>query len=102
MRRLGKGPGKIRTLLAAKGVPRDVIDTVLAETAETAAGGDAALEAAMAYARRRRLGPFGTQSDDKDIQRKKAAKDLSALSRAGFPYAIAKRIIGAASIEDLA
>jgi regulatory protein len=101
LRRLDKSPGKIRNLLRAKGVDRKIIDEVLAETAVTITGEDAALEAAVAYARRRRLGPFGEQIEDADMKRKKATKDLSALARAGFTYDIAKRIVGAASIEDI-
>ncbi len=101
LRRLGKSPGKIRNLLRAKGVDRKLIDDVLADTAVTVTGDDAALEAALAYARRRRLGPFGEQSEDADMKRKKATKDLSALARAGFSYDIAKRIVSAASVEEI-
>jgi regulatory protein len=101
LRRLGKSPGKIRALLTAKGVDRALVAEALEATSETDAGGDAALAAAIAYARRRRLGPFGVQDGDKDARRKKAVKDLSALGRAGFSYAIAKRIVTAATAEDL-
>jgi len=93
LRRLGKGPGKIRALLSAKGVARDIIADVLAATALTDTDGDATFEAALAYARRRRLGPFGQQEGDADAKRKKAAKDLAALGRAGFPYDVAKRVM---------
>jgi regulatory protein len=93
MRRMGKSPGKIRTHLTAKGVARDLVDTAIAETAITIGGRDAALEAAMAYARRRRLGPFGKEIEDKDEQRKQATKDMAALARAGFSYDIAKRVM---------
>ncbi len=41
-------------------VDRSIVDKVLAETATTETGEDAALEAARAYARRRRLGPYST------------------------------------------
>lgn len=102
LRRLGKGPEKIRSLLIAKGVDRTLIAAALAATAESDSGEDAALVAAIAYARRRRLGPFGEPESDKDAKRKKASRDLSALGRAGFSYAIAKRIAHAASPEDLA
>jgi regulatory protein len=93
MRRMGKGPGKIRTLLASKGVARALVEDALAETAITENGGDAALEAAIAYAKRRRLGPFGKPPRDKDAQRAQAAKDLAALGRAGFSYDIAKQVM---------
>lgn len=93
MRRLGKSPGKIRTLLTAKGVARTLVDTAIADTAITIGGRDAALEAAVAYAKRRRLGPFGETLTDKDEQRKQATKDMAALARAGFSYDIAKRVM---------
>ena len=49
LRRLGKGPGKIRALLAAKGVDQSLVDEALADTAITASGSDAALEAARQW-----------------------------------------------------
>lgn len=93
LRRLGKGPGKIRALLMAKGVDRALVEAVLTETAISETGGDAALEAAFAYAKRRRIGPFGKQLDDKKAQRTQTQKDLAALGRAGFSYDIAKQVI---------
>jgi len=100
LRRLGKSPGKIRALLSAKGVARTLVDTAITDTAVTIGGGDAALEAAMTYVRRRRLGPFGKAIADKDERRKQATKDMAALARAGFSYDIAKRAL--AACEDAA
>jgi regulatory protein len=102
LRRLGKGPGKIRVLLAAKGVDRALVDLALEAGAVTITGEDAAFEAALAYARRRRLGPFGKDIADHKEKRAQATKDMAALGRAGFSYAIAKRIVSAASPEDIA
>jgi len=95
LRTLGKSPGKIRLLLRAKGVDRSIIDKVVAEGAISESGGDAAFEAALAYAMRRRLGPYGKdfETDDADARRKRMRKDLSALARAGFSYDIAKRVL---------
>lgn len=94
LRRLGRGPGKIKALLAAKGVPRAMIDKVLAETAETASGGDASLSAAIGYAKRRRFGVFGkAPPTDKQERLKKQTRELAALGRAGFSYAIARRAL---------
>ena len=84
LRRLGKGPDKIRALLIAKGVDRALVDLALDAGAVTPMGEDAALAAAIAYARRRRLGPFGKPLTDRDEKRAKATKDLAALGRAGF------------------
>ena len=97
LRRLGKSPGKIRALLVAKGVARALIDAALNATAITETGTDAAWEAAIAYAQRRRLGPFGDRQGDAEARRKKAAKDLGALARAGFSYEIAKRVLSGGS-----
>lgn len=102
LRRLGKGPGKIRALLIAKGVDRALVDVALDASAVTITGEDAAFQAALAYAQRRRLGPFGKEITDRDEKRAKATKDLAALGRAGFSYAIAKRIVSAATPEDIA
>ncbi len=95
LRSLGKSPGKIRAALSAKGVGRDLIATALDSTAITATGDDATLNAALAYARRRRLGPFGIQTGDAAAKRKQLSKDLAALARAGFSYDIAKQVMSA-------
>ena len=101
LRRLGKSPGKIRTLLRTKGVEQSLVEIALDASAVTVNGEDAAFTAAIAYARRRRLGPFGVQSEDAQEKRDKISKDLAALGRAGFSYVIAKRIAHAASADEL-
>ncbi len=93
LRRLGRGPGRIRVLLAAKGVPRAMIEKVLKETAETDDGQDASLDAALAYAKRRRFGAYGKMPADKEERTKKQKKELAALGRAGFAYAIARKAL---------
>lgn len=93
LRRLGRGPGRIRAVLAAKGVPRPMIERVLAETSENAAGEDVSLAAALAYVKRRRFGAFGKLPVDKLERAKKQARELAALGRAGFSYAIARRAL---------
>jgi regulatory protein len=95
LRRLGRGPGRIRALLAAKGVPRAMIERVLEDTAETASGDDASLAAAIAYVKRRRFGLFGKLPADKMERAKKQARELAALGRAGFSFAIARRALAA-------
>ena len=54
------------------------------------------LEAAHAFARRRRLGPH-RKPDVREAYRK---KDLMALARAGFDYDTASRVIGNSSSND--
>jgi regulatory protein len=94
LRRLGRSPGKIRAALAAKGIPSDVIARVLADTAEAADGGDAAFQAALGYARRRRIGPFRAVRDPVSDRR-----DLGALARAGFDASTARKVIALHSEE---
>jgi regulatory protein len=89
LRRLGKGPGRIRAALAAKGVDAATIARVLAETDLTAAGEDAELIAARAYVRRRRLGPYRDGPRDAVTAR----KDLGALARAGFSLDAARKAL---------
>jgi regulatory protein len=99
LRRLGRGPGKIRSLLLTKGVPAPLVREALARTEKTASGGEAALEAAIAYAKRRRLGPFRRAQGDAETRRKQRVKDLAALGRAGFSYDVAKRVMAMAAEE---
>ena len=54
-------------------------------------------QAAVALARRRRLGPFRLDKDRKD----KRLRDLAAMARAGFAFDVAKKVIDAASPDAL-
>lgn len=93
LRRLGRGPGRIRTVLAAKGVPRALIEMALSGTAETEDGADASAVAARAYAKRRRFGIYGTASEDRHAQAKKQGRELAAMGRAGFSYAVSRKAL---------
>ena len=53
-------------------------------------------QAALALARRRRLGPF-RQKDRKEHRN----RDLAAMARGGFEYALAKKVIDAADPDSL-
>jgi regulatory protein len=55
------------------------------------------LAAAIAYARRRRLGPW-RQGDDREEHRE---RDLAALARQGFGYDTARRVIEAENVASL-
>ena len=61
-----------------------------------AAAQDAAWETALAFARRRRLGPFAPPSGDADQDRIRRRKALGAMLRAGHPMDIARKLIDAA------
>jgi regulatory protein len=93
LRRLNRSPQKIRAHLMAKGVPSSLVRDAIAATEETETGGDATYEAAVAYARRRRLGPFRTFEGTAEEERKQATKDLAAMGRAGFSYDMARRVM---------
>ena len=93
LRRLGRGPGRIRAALMAKGVARSIVEEVLRESSETSSGEDASLNAAIAYVKRRRFGAYGKAPADKEAQAKKQKRELAALSRAGFSYAAAQHAL---------
>ena len=60
------------------------------------AGDDWEEEAALSYARRRRLGPFRMPYDDSWERRQ---KDLAAMARAGFGFGLSKKILSQAPRE---
>lgn len=98
LHRQGKSSRAIRQLLSAKGVASEDIDTALASLQEEV-GVDSDWEAAVNYARRRRLGPW--RRKDRETHRD---RDMAALGRQGFGYDIARKLIEAVSpdcIEDL-
>jgi regulatory protein len=89
----GRSPTRIRAALAAKGLDQDAIAAALASLEEERP--DPELAAAVAYARKRRLGPWRAPDERAAMQ----AKDLAALARAGFGYRAARAVIEA---EDAA
>lgn len=58
---------------------------------------DGALEAALAFARRKRIGPFAREPRDPDQQR----RDVAALLRAGHDLALARRIAASPPGNDV-
>ena len=87
--RRGASPGAVQQHLKARGVEA----TLVAEGFEAlrVEGADPGRSAACAYVRRRRLGPFRV---DPGERARLQAKDLAALGRAGFSYAIAHEVLG--------
>lgn len=75
LRRRGTSRRHVAGKLGAKGVPREIVERVMAadETDEASA--------ARRHAQRRRLGPYG--SNDPSLKRD---RDLASLMRAGFSY----------------
>ena len=82
----GLGAGRVRQALRAAGVDGD--------TTAAALDGAEPLAAAIAYARRRRLGPFATGQRD-------PRKDFAAMARAGHAPDVARRVLAAADAAAL-
>ena len=83
LRRRGGSARAIQAKLSAKGVDRATVAAVLEGGEE-----DDEENAARAFARRRRLGPYrpGERAPYRD-------KDLASLARAGFRFDVARRVI---------
>lgn len=95
LHRQGRSRTRIAQTLAAKGVAREEIDRALAAfEAETP---EADLVAALALARRRRLGPYRAAGQRSKFRQ----RDLAALARAGFSLEIARRVVDAARPETI-
>lgn len=77
----GKSQSRLRMELAAKGVAGETISLAFEEEDHSEQ------RAALAHARRRRLGPWRTKLKD-DV----AQKELASFVRAGFSYALAQQI----------
>lgn len=90
LRRRGTSTRGAGAKLAAKGVPRAVVEAALAQE-DSADETDAEAAAARAYAKRRRLGPY-RRPEQRAAHRE---RDLAALARAGFSYPVASAAIDA-------
>ncbi|MBW6400789.1 RecX family transcriptional regulator [Roseomonas sp. HJA6] len=81
--RAGRSRRAIAAHLSAKGVDAETAATALPEDPE------AELNAALAYCRRRRIGPFARVEADVEARR----KALAALARGGFAQPVARRAL---------
>jgi regulatory protein len=84
--RRGYGPRRVRQALAEAGIDEAVRD-------EARAGAAAERRAALALARKRGFGPFGSTRPD----RQQREKQLAAMLRAGHPLDSAREMVDAAS-----
>jgi regulatory protein len=94
LHRRGASIRGIRHRLRQKGVADDVIEAALGQLDTNV--GDPDRAAAIAFARRRRLGPWRKVRDDT-----RRTRDLAALGRQGFSYEIARWICDAETPEEL-
>jgi regulatory protein len=85
----------IRMRLREKGIADDIAADVLALVADD--DGDVDVAAAVALAKRRRLGPFRAP----EVRRERRDKDLAAMARAGFGYDVARQVVDAPSPDAL-
>jgi regulatory protein len=85
--RAGRSLKGIRHYLAAKGVAGEVVEAAVSDLDTDMP--DADLAAALAYARRCRLGPFRPA----DARREHRRRDLAALGRAGFSWDVARAVV---------
>ena len=90
----GASPRLLRARLREKGVPEETIERVLQELADEM--GDPTREAARAFARRRRIGPH-RPPEERDAMRQ---RDLAAFARAGFSYAVARKVLDEPAATD--
>ncbi len=95
LHRRGASMRAVRAGLRAKGVEADDIERALAGLREEAA--EPELAAALAYARRRHLGPYRNPAARAEFRE----KDLAALGRRGFGYGLARRVIETADLAEL-
>ena len=93
--RRGASARAIRGALLAKGVASELIEPALERLGAEAT--EPELAAALAYARRRRLGPY-RNPEARSAMRE---KDLAALGRRGFGYDLARRVIETRDLREL-
>jgi len=93
LRRQGESARSIQSKLAAKGVDRVTIGRALDQDDDE----NDDLAAAIAYARRRRLGPFRAEAE-RDERRE---RDLAALARKGFGLDTCRAVIDAPDEDAL-
>ena len=105
LRRSGRSAKMINQKLAQKGLATTVINKALVEHDEEASPREADIKAAHAFAKRRCLGPYrkpslAGSSDDFDAEKKRKAKEITTLARAGFAFDIVKEVLGSDGVED--
>jgi len=95
LHRRGTSARATRGKLAQKGLDPALIDQALAGLGEESA--EPELKAALAFARRRRLGPYRQTAE----RAERRERDLAALGRQGFDLDLARRVIDTQDLADL-
>jgi regulatory protein len=97
LHRRGTSSRHMREKLKRAGVDAEAANGAIELTRAEAGAQDPDLQAAVAFARRRRLGPFRPAAERSE----RRTRDLAALGRAGFAFDVARRVIDAHDIEAL-
>ncbi len=99
LHRRGSSSKLTRQKLQHAGVDRDTLDKAMAGLDEElhVDPRQRELTAAIALARRRKLGPFRAEKERKD----RRTRDLAAMARGGFDYQLARKVIDAADVDAL-
>lgn len=97
LHRKGTSLKVIRMKLMEKGISDEDITYALSALEEETDSENLERDAAIALAKRRRLGPWRLPEKREEMKE----KDLAAMARAGFSYDLARDIIEAETIEDL-
>jgi len=92
----GFGLGRVRGALSAAGVARDDVSAVL--EAEDGTPHDP-YATAIAFARRRRFGPFAREGTEADPARQR--REMAAMARAGHSFEVAHRVLKARSEDEV-
>lgn len=101
-----KGQGLLRRGFGARRIDQALGHAGIAEDLRTEAAGSEAerRNAAVAFARKRRIGPFARDADEERETRLDPAtreKQVAAMLRAGHPLATARRLVNARSVSDV-
>jgi len=91
MARRGLGARRVAQAFHAAGIQGDDAEAVAPEIAENA------VEAALALARRKRIGPFAGAVPDRELRE----KQLAQMVRGGHAFALARRIVDMAPGEEI-
>ncbi len=93
----GFGAGRVRGALTAAGVARDDVSLVLDGDGETA---ENPYTTAVAFARRRRFGPFARDGASHDPARQR--REMAAMARAGHCFDVARKVLDAKDEDAVA
>jgi regulatory protein len=90
LRRQGRSRRAIEQKLTLKGIDRTVAAKAFDRNDEGIEPEDVERQAALKFAKRRKLGPFSVKIGDPHQQR----KDIATMARAGFSFALIKAVLG--------